>query len=206
LHQNRRGQAGWRALRNRRLRDFDKLSKLRGRFRKGVRNNAAFYYCLLLAQCGLDAEKAKRRLAYLNESFSPPLNPAALSAALESAYTRKGGKLKYGKLKDQTIADWLNIEPIETAELECKLPASRYLREDDTPAPRLRRCDKDRMRMNQRRAAIQDHITSNDGQIPSCRSMAKLLADKGIKVGHVTIRSDYMSLGYTGERGTVLGD
>ena len=55
---SRRGRAGWEALRARRLADFQTLRRLRGTFRKGLRNNAVFYYSRLLASTGKPIESA----------------------------------------------------------------------------------------------------------------------------------------------------
>ena len=75
-------RAGWEALRARRLADFQTLRRLRGTFRKGLRNNAVFYYSRLLASTGKPIESATLDVFELNATFRPPLRRAEVKRQL----------------------------------------------------------------------------------------------------------------------------
>ena len=186
---SRRGRAGWEALRARRLADFQTLRRLRGTFRKGLRNNAVFYYSRLLASTGKPIESATLDVFELNATFRPPLRRAEVEAAVKSAYTRR-----YRKLYDQTIADLLDIRPDEAIHLKCKTFARRFQRAEDVPPPKRRRAETDGARITRRRAAIGQVIAELHGYVPSTREMAGALRSRGIAVGHVTLAKDYAQM------------
>lgn len=187
---HKRGRPGWEALRARRLRDFRQLWSIRKCFRKGCRSNAILYYAWLLAQHAIPREKAMAEVLTFNSTCRPPLPQNQVTSAVNSAYKRK-----YPRICDQTIADWLDITPEEASHLTCKVFATRFQRRDDIPAPKVRRADADRARLTARRAAMERIIADEAGKMPSTRRMVTLLAERGVKAGHVTISKDYRALG-----------
>ena len=186
----KRGQAGWQALRARRFSDFLELWKVRGSFRTGCRNNAVFYYSILLAQWGIPIQKAKTAAEQLNAACRPPLKQTTVHFTVRSAYSHK-----YKKLYDQTIADWLDITPTEASSLQCNVTATRFNLEKDNPAPKPKRIDEDTARITGRQAAILQIISEGKGLVPSSRKMAAQLRARGLTVEHVTVSTDYKALG-----------
>jgi Primase C terminal 1 (PriCT-1) len=186
----KRGRAGWDALRTRRFKDFLSLWKIRGSFRKGCRNNAVFYYSLLLAQHGIPIQNARASADRLNGSSSSPLKQSIVYSAVTSAYSHK-----YKKLYDQTIADWLDITPEEASKLQCKAMARRFHVGGDIAEPKPKRIDKDNDRITARQSAILQIITEAKGVVPSSREMAYVLNLQGFAVSHMTVATDYRSLG-----------
>jgi hypothetical protein len=139
----KRGRPGWEALRTRRFKDFLALWQMRGSFRRGChRNNAVFYYSLLLAQHGIPIQKALAAAEQLNASCRPPLEQSTIRFSVKSAYSHK-----YKKWYDQTIADWLDITPEEASKLQCKATATRFHVEADVPEPKPKRIEKDTNRI-----------------------------------------------------------
>jgi hypothetical protein len=192
----KRGRAGWEALRARRLSDFRKLWRIRKRFSGRCRKKVVFYYATLLAQAGMRLEKAKVKAGMLNGACRPPLKESDVDAAVQSAYSKDelDGSRKYKRLRDQTIANWLEITPNEASSLKCKATAAHFNLKTDAPVAESKRAEKDAARITGRHTAIIQIVSDAGGHVPSSRKMAAALKARGLGVGYVTVTTDYECL------------
>ena len=88
-----------------RLHDFNTLRALRGGFSAGCRNNAAKIYAWLLRSSAVPRSDVFRLLTDMGEQCRPPLSKAEVKNAWKYNQIRR--------MKDQTIADWLNVTQAE---------------------------------------------------------------------------------------------
>ena len=108
---------GWVALNASRLRDFNTLRAERGGFSEGCRNNAAKLYAWLL-RCNAIPPSDVRGLV---TAMAGQCHPRLATGAVKEHAVNYSRTLR--RMKDQTIADWLNITKAE-AELLERLPPS----------------------------------------------------------------------------------
>lgn len=98
---------------------------------------------------GIPIESAKSRTGDLNVRCRPPLPLKTVQNTVNSAYRRT-----YRQIKDQTVADWLDVTPREAGQLRCALVATRFRAHIDPAAPKLSRQEQGEMRMAPRHSAI----------------------------------------------------
>ena len=180
---------GWVALNAKRLRNFNALRALRGGFSDGCRNNAAKIYAWLLRANGVPRSDVLGLLTDMGEQCRPRLSKAEIKNAW------KYNKIR--RMKDQTIADWLDVTQAEAEMMEGLPPARRFNCCVDPPAPMPRELQ--RQVVQDRRAAIQA-IIAEVGRVPPVRKMARLLSNKGFRCNHQTAFKDYKALGIKWER------
>lgn len=167
-------------LNARRLREFGNLRSKRGRFVNGCRNHACLIYGWLLRRNGLVREAVLREVETLGRECQPPLDQSSIRAAVKSAFGRA-----QGRIKDQTIADWLDVTPDEAEFME-KLPAASRFRVVDVTVI-------EPLSPEQRHRLIRGLI-DRAGGVPTCRRMAELLAVEGHNVSYVQVLRDYRAL------------
>lgn len=125
----------------------------------------------------------------MGEQCRPPLSKAEIKNACKYDKIRR--------MKDQTIADWLNVTQAEAEMMEGLPPARRFNCCVDPPAPTPRGLQ--RQVVQARRAAIQA-IIAEVGRVPPVREMARVLSTKGFGCNHQTAFKDYRALGIKRER------
>ena len=188
---------GWQALNSYRLRDFETLQSLRGGFLRGTRNNAAKIYAWLLRNEGLKRDEVERELYLFAGACHPSLAPSEVKAAASFVFKQGGMR----KMLHQTIADWLNITPEESAELERLPPASQFGTAAPKPKPKPKRsaaaapAPPTAADRGQRLQAIQELVAELGGVVPSYRELAAQLTQRGFPVSHVSVMADYKKLG-----------
>ncbi|MGD1096611.1 MAG: hypothetical protein ABSB35_32035 [Bryobacteraceae bacterium] len=181
---------GPKALTAYRVNDFLTLLELRGGgFRDGCRNRAALYFAWLLRCQRTRKVDASEKVFELGKKCRPPLSDSECRDALKTGYRKCGGRVVPMSVRFQTVADWLDITPQESANLAKYPPASRF-RQSAKPSD-LKRT---RLQMiEDRRAAIRQ-IATEKGAIPSLRVMEQLLEAAGYQASHVTVMNDYRAL------------
>lgn len=192
-----RGVKGYSARWNFAFRQFETLRAMRGGFRTGTRSRAAWLLASLLRTApralrvsdhdGLSAVLELAADCRTADGLTPaPLPRGEAVAAWDSS---AGGWMK---IRSQTIADWLDIAPEESAQLETWPPASRFsgaARELDLP---LRR-----QRQETRRALLRLYVAYAvpEGLCVSLRALARELDIHGVRASPETIRADLRVLG-----------
>lgn len=179
-----RKHAGWAGLYSKRLRQFNALRAMRGGFTEGCRNRAALLYVDLLRKNGFGRAEIGRQLELFGGECAPPL------PACEQRTSVKSG-MRLRKITDQTIADWLDVTPDESAKLEGWPPACRFGRVVDVKSTRADRTAA-------RRQLITFLVKCAGGDVPSSRRMAEILAEQGHTASARTVLFDYQALGFGG--------
>jgi hypothetical protein len=171
----------------RRLRDFGVLRAQRGGFGEGHRNNACLVYALLLRANGADRDAVKDSVDALGQECRPPLDQPAIRNAVKSAFVRTdSGSYQFGQMKDQTIAELLDITSAEAGELE-EMPCASQFRVIDVHIV-------EPLSPERRRELIRRLIEKAKG-VPTCRRMAELLALEGHSISQRQVVTDYRALG-----------
>jgi hypothetical protein len=184
---------GWVALNARRLRDFNLLRSMRGGFSKGCRSMAALVYAHLLRTNGIPLVDAQGMVNDLGAECHPRMTPSACRDAVKAGYGRKSVKIY-----DQTISDWLQIDPGEATGLEGLPMATRH--KDANPGPpEPTRWENRALAIAARRQKITETIATL-GRVPTVRNMVGLLADAGLSGGRQTVQDDYETLGIQSSR------
>jgi hypothetical protein len=171
---------GWRALRDRRLRDYEILLELRGGyFQVGVRNRAALLLAFLYRGDHLQADRVWQ---FGSECCAPSLTPREITGALKTA-----GKWRRFKIHDRKIGDWLRLTPAENDQLE-----GQYLLEHspNREAPR-------NIRAARRREVISEICSV---RVPTLRDIKLRLEPLGLGCSIVTIRNDLGAIGIVNPR------
>jgi hypothetical protein len=161
---------GWRALRDRRLRDYEILLELRGgSFQDGVRNHAVLLLAFLYRGDPLQADRVWQFGA---KYCTPPLSPREIMGALKTV-----GKGRRFKIHDRKIGDWLRLTPAENDQL-----VGEYLAEPDPnrEAPRD-------VRAARRREVISEVCSVRVSTLRDIKSRLEVL---GLGCSIVTIRND----------------
>jgi hypothetical protein len=171
---------GFAQVNARRLREFSILRAMRSGFAEGCRNRAALLYGSFLRRSRTPREIVVAEVKTLAAECRPPLPPAETRQVIKSALSRK-----LTRFRDQTIADWLDVSEEEASYMEKLPPASRFGKKPD-PAP-------DDARQRERHAAIK-RIVTEQGTVPSCRAMVRLLRERQIETSHTQILRDFRAL------------
>jgi hypothetical protein len=168
--------SGYRALAQHRFDAFRQLRDLRGGFRKGVRNQAAFIFANILRASQIEPSTIEKEVRKLAAECRPPLSSEEVAAILKQK--------RVWKWRDHTIAERLKVTEEEAAliprwgrsnlSLPCAAPV------DMSPA--------------ERRDLISKLVADARGSWPACREMAARLRSLGIQVGHATVNRDYQVL------------
>jgi hypothetical protein len=192
-----RGVKGYSARWQFAFRQFETLRAMRGGFRDGMRSRAAWLLASLLRTApralrvsdrdGLAAVLELARDCRTADGLAPaPLPQADAVAAWQAS---AGG---WVKIRSQTVADWLDVTPDESAQLETWPAASRFRGWSvDLDIP-LRQ-----QRQEARRAFLRAYLAfaAPKGLRVSLRALARELELQGIGASPETIRADLRALG-----------
>ena len=182
----RKGQRGrWLKART----NFENLWERRGRFAEGCRNNAVFIYATILRSQLLDEsvvwEDCRRLYADLDQGSEPyTLDDLAASMKRAPGFGKVG---KFGGIRNQTIADMLDVTPDEAALLGWP-PASRF---KTTPEPEAL----SRTELRVRRRELLRSMVARLGYVPTQREMVAWLEEQGVPTVEATVAKDLDELG-----------
>lgn len=193
----RRGSAGrWAKA----LRQFETLRALRGGFRRGMRARACFVLACILRRLNVaEAEIAVqvRRLAgeCLDAAGRHP-DPLPESEADDAAAL--GTSPGPGLLRNDTIADRLDVTPEEAAQLESWPAASRFStgQTSTDEGDRLTKPE----RAERRRTLIADLLRAARGRVPTLAAIRLTLETAGLPATERTIARDLLALGVRNPR------
>src|ERR1039457_5079206 len=101
-------------------------------------------------------------------------------------------------MTDQTIADWLGLPPVESAELEKFPPATRFKPANIGP-PEPSPSEQQKALIMARRGKI-TQIIAEVGAVPALRDMGRRLIEGGSSGNHQTVAKDYLVLGIRSKR------
>ena len=101
--------SGHRMLAFYRLRELRLLESQRGGFHQGCRSRAAFIYAKILRSSGFSRVDVLQHVTIMGKNCRPPLPACNCLTTVKSAFSRS----RHTGIKDQTIADWLDISPEE---------------------------------------------------------------------------------------------
>lgn len=181
-----RALKGYHAQQRNRLENFQRLWSIRGGFSDGCRNRAAYLYAMFLRRSGANQTNLSTQLERLAESCSPPLRGWSIRGAIKSSRSRRGNL----PIRNQTIADWLDVTPSESMQLANWPSASRF-----GATPLVVKPTRSDIRQARRRA-IQEILTTGRS-IPSVRRLSALLADRfGIAAVAPTIARDLIAMNF----------
>lgn len=181
----RRGELGYRALYEKRLRQFEQLEAMRGGFKEGHRNSAALVLANTLYRLGESRDTVAWRVDEMADRCTPPLGSRECDAVVWQAS-------KYTKLCNQKIADWLEVTSKESSRLET-WPAGVGQGKQEQLVPAEAKPTR-REAAKARRAAILGVVRAL-WHVPSTREMASCLKWEGYTASHTQISSDYKALG-----------
>lgn len=193
----RKGQAGrWVKARD----QFELLVEKRGRFQHGTRNNAIYIYAIILRSQKLDDDVVwdeclrlyKNHVDQTGEPFTLKDMKAAFKAG--KGFNCRG---RFGGMRNQKIADMLDVTPEESAlftPINPKNPwpcASRFQSKvTSAEAEKLSRPEK----AKRRRGLIQAKVAELDGVVPSLRKIVEWLDEQGLSTVEATVRDDLKAL------------
>jgi hypothetical protein len=201
-----RGRKGQRGRWLKARRQFEQLWNMRGTWPEGTRNGAVFVYATILVAQRLDEQVIWDELHRLLNDLEPGNHPftmadflAAGQTPLEAANAARNAPskagLRFARIKNQTIADQLDITPEESAVLETWPPASRFgerVQADETIGRTERR---------EKRRHVLKQIVSQADKIPTLRELTERLEELGIEAVEATVGTDLKSLGIENPRG-----
>ena len=185
-----RGRKGQRGRWLRARTNFENLWERRGRFAEGVRNNAVFVYATILRSQLLDEsvvwEECRRLYADLDQGNEPyTLDDLAASMKRAVGFGRVG---RFGGVRNQTIADMLDVTPDESVLLPSWKPASRF---KTTPEPE----SLSRRELQVRRRELLRVKVAELGFVPSQRELVGWLEEQGVPTVEATVAKDLDALG-----------
>jgi hypothetical protein len=177
------GKGGWQALWRQRHQDFAALRGMRGTFRKGCRNNAAYVYGIILRGEGLSDTAVADAVMRFGHECTPPLTQAEIQGAIiQSRESRR-------RVSDPWIAAVLKVTPEEASQIP------RWATKEACPTVwfiDLHLSSKERTKL--RKKVMLEIVQSLDGRLPSSRQMVRLLQQRGICISHVQVQHDYKRL------------
>src|SRR5262249_12030586 len=137
-------------------------------------------------------EAVTREVLAMGQNCHPPLPASQCRDAVKTAFAPR-----VKGLRDQTIADWLNVTTEECEMLPAREsghgmpPASRY---KGVPKEILITATETPQKTKAERHAAILKMVSKFGYAPPTRVMAEHLVAAGFPVNHVTVASDYKDL------------
>jgi hypothetical protein len=176
-----RGLRGWRALWQQRLGDFEALRFIRGAFRDGCRNRAAYVYAVILRGVGFTDAAVAEAVGRLGRQCRPPLSHREINGAIEQS------KESRRQLRDATIASYLKVTPAEAKYVP------RWAEQHAVPGAIADMSLTNTARIQLRKQSITE-IVRGLGRLPSTRQMARLLGERGICISHVQVATYYRQL------------
>lgn len=193
-HKPRTKRRGLATLFESRLRQIEKLGLMRGGYAEGCRNHVALLLADSLLRLRRKPNEVEQEVYDFGASCVPPMSEEECKYAIRSAVV---GEYKF---RNDTISDWLDIQPHEAEQLERWKPATRFRSPDaNTETERPTRRD----RRVERHQMIRLSIYQNGGELLPTRRLARLLKGWGHEVSHTTVSNDLRRMGLVGERGGV---
>jgi len=189
-----RGQRGQRGRWLKARRQFEQLWELRGTFREGTRNNAVFIYASILRSQRIAenvVNQETERLASCFDQGEQKFTPDDLRSAL----VRATG-FRFGGIRNQTIADLLQITPQEAAVLETWPAAQGLLPRQTICEPKLTR----REAAAERQRIIRNRV-EEIGYVPTGDALVEYLDELGISAAKKTVLDDLEKAGLKNPRG-----
>jgi hypothetical protein len=177
---------GREAANQNRLAAFRVLEDVRGGFKEGMRANAAFILSACLRQTGHGWSATVHEMECFRQNCVPALPAGECLFAVKSAFKKNQKPMRY-----QWIADTLAVTVTE-AKLISELLGNRFppaVRFSDGSWCAPLRVDPRKIRRVERQVEIRA-IVEQLGFIPSVRQLERLLGERGVKIGHVTITAD----------------
>lgn len=182
----RKGQRGrWLKARS----NFERLWELRGAFKRGTRNNAVIAYVSILRSQRMPEDVVRSEVFRLFCDLERDSKHPYTLAQVESALKTFGRTPGFGGLRNQTIADWLDVTPEESAVLDGWPCASRFGK-PVAAADQLSRSEK----QVRRRALIQQRVRDLGGRVPTWEELAAWLESKGLPCAPATVGADLTAL------------
>lgn len=191
----RKGQAGrWLKARS----NFERLWELRGTFPQGTRNNAIFVYATILRSQKLDDDVVWAECSRLFADLAVGDHPYTM-ADFDQAMKSSVG-FRFGGVKNQTIADMLDVSPDEAAVLDNWPPASRFKAVvSDGEADKLSRSELQQRRRGLLLSKLAE-LKANGVTVPPLRDLAAWLSDQGLPTVACTVAGDLAALGIKNPR------
>ena len=144
-------------------------------------------YVVFMLKNGFGQDAIMDNASRFGAECHPPLSEREIRGAVASA---QNAKQPHRRFTDQTISDWLQISPKESALLETWGPASCFRSTAIAAEKRPTRYE----RMKARRDAITKIVGQAD-RVPSVREMVTILREQySESASHVTVEADYHAL------------
>ncbi len=185
---------GHKAANESKLRAFHALKDLRaGVFSKGQRSSACFLYACILRACAVPMDRALIQVRELAYQCNPTFRD--WKSQVRSGYR---GMRKPWAVSFAQIADQLQVTPEEAWEIsgltkKAFRPAASFGGESAIIPRKVNHSETRDAKMEQRRVEIRTVVDSL-GCAPPYRKMVSILSHRGIEVGHITVRSDYLAM------------
>jgi len=192
-----KGLKGFRARATKNIRQFETLRAIRGGFRQGHRARAVWLWGSFLKQSGHDMTLDEIRVEMQSLADECLDETGATPDPLPASEVRDQwrGIADVSNIRNQTIADRLEITPAESELLE-SWPAATKFQTVKTPEIRASRAEKTELR----REFIANHVKRNGNKLPTLDTMKKVLNANGMPASLRTISNDYDSLGLKNPR------
>lgn len=198
----RKGQRG-RWLKSRA--DFNTLWAIRETWAEGTRNNAAFVYATILGYLGVSEDEIWAELLRLYAAFEQPARSSGghrfTERDLKTAVQGVGRpKMGHGPVRNQTIADWLQIT-LEESELLEVWPAATCHSQKPPPADLAEMSPAEKGRL--RRFLLLHFIDSEKKKgrrLPTLETIADHLDREGIPTSAMTVANDLGRMGISNPR------
>ena len=178
------GRRGWLALWQQRFDNFETLRHVRGGFREGCRNRAAYIYAVILRGVGFTDAATAGAVTRLGRECRPPLSQGEINGAIEQS------KENRRQIRDFTIANYLAVTPDEAAAYVPAWDQQRTLPEVNILDMNMTNT----ARIEARKKIILETVVRL-GSVPSTRLMARLLCESGSPISHVQVSTYYKQLG-----------
>lgn len=191
----RKGQRGrWLKARS----NFERLWELRGSFVEGTRNNAVYVYATILQSQRLNDDVVWSECSRLFADLAAGTHPFTF-VDFDQAMKASAG-FRFGGIKNQTIADYLDVTPDEAAVLDNWPPASRFqARLADDQAEKLSRAELQQRRRGLLLSKLAE-LKAAGVTVPPLRDLAAWLTVQGIPTVAVTVGTDLKALGIKNPR------
>ena len=177
-----RALVGMRALWAQRLDALRALSRARGGFREGCRNRAAYYYGAFLRGYGMDEKSTLAAMQTFGSECHPPLKRQQILSAFHQS------KRNRGLIRDSTISRQLGVT-VDEGKLVPEWAPDKF--KGEVKPIDMAYSNRDRIAL--RKHTIFD-IVQELGRWPGTRTMARLLAQRGMPVSHVQVSRYYREM------------
>ena len=193
-------RAGWVALTQQRLAEYQRVEAHRDGFQQGHRHMALFAGALFMRTLNWDEDQVEDEVEKLARRCSPPLTRTEWKDALRDGLAARG---KRRWVRDETLVGWLQTTAEETETLDL-----HHLRHDaEYKGPYVPRTGR-RLNREARLVALEELRIKIGSAEPTVRDLQELLRTKyGITVSVGTVHKDAQAIGFdfTRERPGPIG-